>query len=250
VENVYFLENFTANDRISEGGLDLSAGERLREMVRRAGLTYEDFAHAIGRRGGSSVQRYMAPERNSIPIEMVERIASALVGRGRPAITREEVFALTNLQIYISGRAKMPESPEIEVAGQRRSIYSERDLPVCGQPSGRGDEYVFTEALSLVPRPADLVSVRDAYAVYCHADTMAPRYRPGELLYIDPVRPVAPGDDVIVQLADGTGFVRELVRQTARTVVCRQHNPPQEHTYPITRVRSVHLIIMATRVRV
>jgi hypothetical protein len=233
-----------------EGGRDLSAGERLREMVRRAEMTYGELAHAIGKRGGSSVQRYLAPERDSIPIELVEKLASALVGRGRPAITREEVFALTNLQIDTSGRIKMSARPEIEVAGQHRSIYADRDLPVYGQPSGRDDEYVFADLLSLVPRPAILVSVRDAYAVYCHADTMVPRYRPGELLYIDPIRPAAPGDDVIVQLADGTGFVRELVRQTARAVVCRQHNPPQEHTYPIARVRSVHLIIMATRVRV
>jgi phage repressor protein C with HTH and peptisase S24 domain len=250
VENVSKWTQSSPNELYRAGRRELSAGARLREMLRRAGMSYDDFARAIGKRRGSSVQRYLDPDRDDIPLNLIEPIASALVGRGRPAITREEIFSLTNLRLDTSRVQKTPSRSEIGVATQLRSIYIDRDLPVCGQPSGRDDEMVFGNVLSLVPRPADLLSVRDAYAVYCHADTMQPRYRPGEMLYIDPIRPVAPGDDVIVQFTDGTGFIRELVAQTPRTLTCRQHNPPREHVYPIASVRSVHLVIMASRIRV
>jgi phage repressor protein C with HTH and peptisase S24 domain len=233
----------------------MSAGDRLREMVRRAGMNYDDFAKSIGFRRGSSVQRYLDPDREYIEIRLCERIAQALVGRGSPPIAREEVYALTNLRLQI-GRAdnhqivKFPQTGEIEVAGVAGAIYTVRDLPIYGRSSGKGDEYIFGEALSLAYRPVDLLSVRDAYAVFCHTDHMAPRYKPGELLYIDPIRPVAPGDDVIVRLNDGTGFVRELIRQTPKAVICRQHNPPHDYEYPASRVQAVHLIVVATRVRV
>lgn len=236
----------------------MSAGDRLREMIKRAGFSLEKVAHEVGFKQASSLQTYVSPEREFIKFELVQKLARTLVGRGTPPITTEEVFSLAGVNPVITngprritgGRA---ENARVEFGAADVAPYGLRNLPLLGTARGGGDEYYFgngAEVLSLTYRPIELLNVRDAYAVYVHGDSMSPRYEPGEMLYVDPVRPVRAGDDVIVQLADGQGFVKRLVRRTGRSVVCRQFNPPEEVEYPSDQVRALHLIISATRVRV
>lgn len=234
------------------------AGMRLREMLRRAGLSFDRFARESGFARASSVQRYLEWERGFLPFDKVERFARTLVGRGEPPITREEVYALSGVNpvpLPSQRTAKTPPRGEIEIAPNVDNIgYIEADLPLLGRPMGGGsDTYVFgredNDMLALTARPIVLRNVPEAYAIYAYGDAMVPRYRPGEMLYIDPIRPIVPGDDVVIRMRDGTGFVREFVRRTLVTVVCRQHNPPTEIEYPATDVESLHLIIGATRIR-
>lgn len=257
------MENVTRPPlNLSDGGQDesqtMSAGDRLREMLHRAGLSYEAAAKACGYKRASSLQTYVDPTRDFIKYDLVEKLARLLVGRGSPPITAEEVFSLAGVNPVItntprrmvSGRA---EKVPVEFGAANVAPYGPRDLPILGQARGGDDEYFFgngADVLSLAYRPIELLNVANAYAVYVHGDSMAPRFEPGELLYVDPVRPARPGDDVIVQMADGQGFVKRLVRRTQRIVICRQFNPEEEIEYLASQVRSVHLIISATRVRV
>ena len=142
---------------------------------------------------------------------------------------------------------------EIQIAPDTLNLaYMERDLPIRGEVDG-DDAYIFgpeEKNLAMTARPVALANVPSAYAVYAHGESMRPRYRPGELLYVDPIRPAAPGDDVVIHFVDGTGCIRELVRRTAKTVTVRQHNPSKETELPAERVIAVHLIIASTRVRI
>lgn len=133
------------------------------------------------------------------------------------------------------------------------SVYGKRDRPIRGHARGMdGDEaYRFdSDELGLTYRPVELLGVRDAYAVYVAGTSMSPRFEPGEMVYIDPNRPVKGGDDVVVQLADGQGYIKRLVRRTAKTLHCRQFNPARDCDYAADQVKAVHLIVGATRVRV
>lgn len=99
-------------------------------------------------------------------------------------------------------------------------------------------------------RPPALRGMRQLYAIYFHGDSMWHRFKPGEHGIVDPVRPVAPGDEVLVQLSSEDGssevssvLVKALVRQTAREVTLRQYNPDLTFTLSRSRVVRLHRIL-------
>lgn len=238
----------------------MSAGDRLREMIKRAGLSHDKVAQAVGLARASSLQTYVAPDREFIKFDLVQKLSRALVGKGTPPITTEEVFSLAGVNpVLTNAPRRLPQGRtenvpvEFGAADVRPYSYGPPDLPLLGQVRGGNDQYYFgngTDVLSYTYRPVELLNVKGAYAVYVHGDSMSPRFEQGEMLYVDPIRPARPGDDVIVQMQDGEGYVKRLVRRTQRVIVCRQFNPPEEVEYPAGEVRSIHLIITATKVRV
>jgi phage repressor protein C with HTH and peptisase S24 domain len=124
-------------------------------------------------------------------------------------------------------------------------LFHGEDLPVLGDARG-GDHGFFFEngaVRAYVPRPSGLVKVQNAYAVYMNGHSMEPRYFPGELLYIHPIRPAKPGDFVCLELVDGQGFIKQLVRRTQKTVFVSQLNPPKQIEIPADNVKSIHLVV-------
>lgn len=227
---------------------------RLRELRERSGLAMEKLARRLGYKGASSYQRYESLDRAEyLDFDLAERIADAIAGSGSPPITRNEVLELAgDLRRIDQQQGNASTAGEITLAGSGIVPYGLRDLPILGQSRAGDGRYYFdngANAHSLTYRPMELLNVSDAYAVYVNGDSMSPRFKHGELVYIDPHRPPAPGDDVVVQLRDGQGFIKELVRRTARVVICRQHNPAAEVEFAADNIRSIHLIISATKVR-
>ena len=92
-------------------------------------------------------------------------------------------------------------------------------------------------------RPESLRDVAEAYAVRVDDDSMAERFIHGNLLQIDPTRPVRPGDNVVLQLKDGQCFVKILVRRTERATICRQLNPEQNIEFKASEVDKIHLVV-------
>jgi phage repressor protein C with HTH and peptisase S24 domain len=130
--------------------------------------------------------------------------------------------------------------------------FTDRRLRVLGQggaePSGR---FLMTpDAVDMVPCPAVLQDVPDAYAVFVVGDSMDPRYRAGEIVYVHPGKPWRRGDFVVVQLNVGDkpevyGYIKEFVSLTPSTLILRQLNPVEEIEFPRSQVRSIHKIIMS-----
>ncbi|HEV2098606.1 MAG TPA: LexA family transcriptional regulator [Stellaceae bacterium] len=201
----------------------------LRELRLRSGLSMEKLARALGFKQASSYQRYESEERKKhLPLVLTEALAKAVVGKGIPPITREEVMALADSVVI----GAVP--PHVNPPEGRLPIYRQGF-----SESG--------EARAFGPRPPQLADVLDGYGVYVEGDTMSPRFKAGELVYVDPVRPPGPGDDVVVHLATGQSFIGEFVRRDSTGIVCRQYNPPIETEYRTQFIRSVHLIVAATR---
>lgn len=73
-----------------------STGRTLLDFKERSGLSLSKIAKAAGYAGASSIQRYFDEDYDKLlPPEIAERLTKALVGRGRPAITVEEMAGLT-----------------------------------------------------------------------------------------------------------------------------------------------------------
>lgn len=129
----------------------------------------------------------------------------------------------------------------------------DRMIPVLGEAVGGSDgEYLFNgQVLDYIASPPSLANVRDAYAIYIDGESMVPRFKPGETLYVHPAKPARRGDDVIVQLrptSDGSpprGYVKEFVGWSGTELLLRQHNPAGEVRFARDDVVSVHPIILA-----
>lgn len=128
-------------------------------------------------------------------------------------------------------------------------------IPVYGRAQG-GPEGKFEfngEVMGWEQRPPNLRGVRGVYAVYIDGESMYPRYKPGETVVAHPGRPIARGDDVVVQIAPDEegeaplGYVKELVSLNSKELIVKQFNPNIEIRFPRERVISVHRIVSADR---
>ena len=128
----------------------------------------------------------------------------------------------------------------------------ERRLPVLGRAVG-GDSglYEFNGAvIDYAPCPPWLADVDGAYGVYVDGESMVPRYRPGELVYVHPNRPPRKGDDVVVQIDGGDGegapprgFIKTYVGYMGDKLMLEQYNPAGPVEFVRGEVVSVHTIV-------
>lgn len=125
-----------------------------------------------------------------------------------------------------------------------------RMLPVLGEAVGGDDgQYTFNgQVLDYVACPPSLANVPNAYAVWIDGESMYPRYKSGELVYVHPGKPARRGDDVIVQIKPRDehmpprGFVKELVGFIGDKLVLKQYNPDIRIEFPRSDVISIHPI--------
>lgn len=139
----------------------------------------------------------------------------------------------------------------------------QRDLPVLGtghcgiiEFGSNGDavrieqtQFEPTTVIRYVTRPLALMGVPSAYAIYFVGESMYPRFQPGEMGIVDPRRPPARGDDVLVQLRSEDSdeitsiLVKRLVRQSPDFVELEQYNPAIVFKVPVNRVARIHRIV-------
>lgn len=113
-----------------------------------------------------------------------------------------------------------------------------RDVPILGVVVGgqKGDFTFDGYTLGHARRPAAIADLTNVYAMYVTGNSMDPRFRDGELVYVHRREP-AIGDDVVIQLmpeADGgipPGFIKRLVRRNGSHIICEQYQPPGEVRY-------------------
>jgi len=136
------------------------------------------------------------------------------------------------------------------VAGAHTAFGGPRDLPILGhvKAGGRGFFIENGERHGVTVRPEALRDVTGAYAVRVHDESMSPALEPGYLLFVDPTRPVKPGDNVVIQLADGQAFIKRLVRRTGRAMICKQFNPAGEVKYEPAKIKAVHLVVQVSMI--
>ena len=108
-----------------------------------------------------------------------------------------------------------------------------------------GDQEMFLDdgPIGYTPRPANLVGVRGAYAIYMVGDSMEPRYEQGWLLHVNPLKPPTRGRDVVVHKADQVVLIKQFVRWDSDALVLRQLNPPEELCIPRDAIVECHLVV-------
>lgn len=180
---------------------------KLKIVRERSGLSMAEVAKSLGFRGASSYQRYEDASlftKKYLPLDLTEKLARALVGRGVPPITAAEIMAL-------AGKVDGVRQRMIRLVGHVGA--GAQVIPI----DDMGDE---------VPCPwAELGA--EAVAVKVRGDSMIPAYYDGDLLYYDEKHTDFThflGRECVVALSDGRRFVKELRRTQSGQWYLHSHN--------------------------
>jgi len=193
------------------------AGSVIRKAREEAGLSQQELADEVGTRQQTidKIEKYDP-----------QRPKSGIKG----SITKANVIAHLGLQ-----PSRDNGTTAISLRRGRADVSRPHDLPLFSPRLGEGGHMaVPKEASALIKRPQLLADADESYAIKMVGNTMVPRFRHNETLYVDPT--FKPEDDkergefVFYSPNRRSAQVRQLLRQTAEHWVVAQYNPPKEMT--------------------
>lgn len=231
----------------------MNVRELIREKLAARGLSMKEASEAMGR-NHAYLQQYLE---RGVPVVLPEdaREALAPVLGVKPQELREYAEDVVKEQFkrFTGGSVNdnSPVRPSPRSAVPMRARASSDRLPVLGSAEGGadGNSPWNGDVVDYVPRPANLAGVPQAYAIYVYGSSMEPRYFPGEILYVHPVRPPTAGCFVLVQLkpkSDGdppSALLKMFMKKTANKLVLRQFNPDRTFDVKLSDVVAMHRIV-------
>lgn len=255
-------------------------GSKLIALRKRSGMSLREVAQGMGRAGVSSVQRYFDPLFNQpLRTSVAMDLAEAMVDRGDPPIRHEEFIELTDYQKLMEAATAEATATAIRLKELGRQynaqpVVSAAPPTLRGQPKdvpayasamaadltfdsdNNGPEPVemmtfqMSDVVTYVRRPPGIDNDRAVYVVYVSGESMFPRYKQGDPVFVDPKRPPAIGDDVVVQLTAGdeseevvVGLIKTLAKRTSTHLELEQYEPRIRFSVPVSKVARVHRVI-------
>lgn len=211
----------------------------LRTLREAAGLTQAALAERINTTQ-SQIDRLEKGERR-LTIDWMTRLGGALGVEPAALMGPIELRSVTASPPPIPQRHEMP-----------------RDVPVFGTAMGANGDGAFTINLGgqvdMVRRGPGIASNRGVFAIYVEGESMAPRFQPGELVYLDKNRPIRTGDDVVLVVEmPGKGdepraYLKRLVRRTADRWICEQFNPPKDVEFQVATLKDKFRVLTLNEV--
>ncbi|KAB1076677.1 LexA family transcriptional regulator [Methylobacterium soli] len=220
--------------------LDNAVRRRLEEEMNAQGREMKELSIAAGL--GETYVRD-ALKRGRGKLENLFKVAAEL---GKSA---DWLVGVVDGAAELRGRATL--AAESSVIRREAAPQYGPPLDVLGVVKGGDDgRLVYNgQVIETIPRPPILENVEDAYATYVAGDSMRPRFKEGEKVWVHPHRPARRGDDVVVQIhpeQEGDapeGYIKEFVRYSGSMLVLYQHNPAGEIEIDRKLVKSIHVIV-------
>jgi len=217
-------------------------GKWLKGELARAQVKQADLARELSARLGRNIDRAtvnkMVTEKRGISADELI-IITGYLGVELPTGLRNNTY-----QLEIKSQQNVPQfSPKLSV-------------PVLGKYGQSFDgtlSFAEEDCVEWTFSPPGLEHAQGIYAAYIHGTQMTPRYRPGEMVWINPNRPLKSGDDTLVKLIDKKtreiiGIVREFVTWRDTELVLQSYNPNKEEIYSRDEVVSIHPIVFSSRI--
>jgi|SRR5579859_209299 len=211
---------------------------RLKEFRDLAGFSMQALADRVGTTA-PQINKLEKGERR-LTLDWMTRLAAALGIEPKdllPALPQSRAPRAGSDRPLVSGDA---------APGPRVPARDPRDLiPVRSAARGGDEQEMFLEdgPIDYIARPHSLLNVRDAYSIYMIGDSMIPRFRPGQLLHINPYKPAQVGSGVVVTKTDNVVLIKEFVRRSESMLHLKQYNPVIELKYPLTDIRDLHVVV-------
>jgi transcriptional regulator with XRE-family HTH domain len=208
-------------------------GQRLRSIRTRAGLTVKALAHLLNL-APTTVQSWEARSTTKpLPPDTVARLTAALLGRGSPPVTQNELTALAAWWSTDS-----VSTPPSNAQRQRNASW----------PAARPIRIIASRPLAWGAMIVDTNQTTTAFAVIMQDNSMAPRYDAGDLIYCDPNRPAAIGSYAIAITADGSAYVGRLTSANPHDTTLTTLNPPQDRVLPTETIATLARILTTAEI--
>lgn len=127
-----------------------------------------------------------------------------------------------------------------------------RNVPVfgtvAGSMNGHGSFQLTSDVVDYVARPPGIAAARDVYALYVEGESMTPLFSPGDLVFVNPHKPIRVNDAIIIQEADTqnglpAAFIKLFKRRTERGIITEQLNPRSEITFLNREGTKLHKVL-------
>lgn len=220
----------------------MGIGKRIQVAMAQAGKRPVDIANHLGIKDAAVSQWFAkdtGPKSDRLPklaSFLGTTVDSLLIDHAQnvqPASPKNEV-RVPEVALTLPSKDEMP-----------------RDIPILGTVSGGagGLQMLNGEPLDWGRRPPRLKDRKDVFGVLVEEMSMLPRHAPGDLVYVERLRPPRVGDDVVVQLQDGPeaehrAILKRLAKVTPTKITLEQFNPPKLIEVP--RKNVVHLYRVMT----
>lgn len=209
---------------------------RLRTARKALNLSQGDLAERVGmsQQGIGEIERGIVdrPKKLRELARAVQRTEDWLLGEDGPP-TAAHSTTIRSADVAMPARDAMP-----------------NDVPVHGTAAGSLEgSFIFDGGeVDYVRRPPGIANARDVYAIFVEGASMEPEHPEGDLRFVNPRRPIRPGDSAVVQVkyqefGRPQGFIAHFVRRDARRLVVKKLNPESTLEFEADHVVSVHKVL-------
>ncbi|WP_408884471.1 XRE family transcriptional regulator [Komagataeibacter xylinus] len=221
---------------------------RVREIKEARGLTSAELSRRSGilpptlskiELGQRSVTKNSAPR---LAEALGVNIADLYADVGAPIVQMEDTEPAPS-DDTIGRKIVSIESPRVALP---------LHVPVYGTAACSSGDGAFLllsgEVVDRAPLAPGIQHRKEVYGLYIEGDSMEPWKRPGQLVYVDPVRAPSKRDRVVVVIRDDKrginhAYIKEYVKKTDDHLVVIQYNPPKTIEWSISDVVSCHRIL-------
>lgn len=211
----------------------------MRELRQAAGLSQEKLAELAGT---------SQPQINKLETGQRKMTVDWAVKLAQPLGVEPAVLLGLDLPagpaMARPARPAMPPLLRIPPVGTQAQAAA--SMPVRAAARGGVDQEMFLEdgPIDWIARPDYLKNARDPYAMYVVGESMMPRFRPAQLLHVNPHKPPAPGAGVVVVKRNKAVLVKEFVRRGPEAVVLREYQPAdREFAVPLEELDTLHTVV-------
>lgn len=208
---------------------------QLRELRQAAGLSQEKLAEMAGT---------SQPQINKLEAGQRKMTVDWAVKLARP------LGVDPTLLLGLSGDGPATPAAPARPAPPARTVAAPslptQAMPVRAAARGGVDQEMFLEdgPIDWIARPDYLKNARDPYAMYVVGESMMPRFRPAQLLHVNPHKPPAPGSGVVVVKRNRAILVKEFVRRLPEGTVLREYRPTdREFLVQAEEIDTVHTVV-------
>lgn len=208
----------------------------MRELRQAAGLSQEKLAELAGT---------SQPQINKLETGQRKMTVDWAVKLARPLGVEPTVLLGLDPASPSAGPRPRATPPPLLRALPASSLVPE-PMPVRAAARGGVDQEMFLEdgPIDWIAKPDYLKNARDPYAMYVVGESMMPRFRPAQLLHVNPHKPPAAGAGVVVVKRSKAVLVKEFVRRAPEGVVLREYRPAdREFVVADEELDTIHTVV-------
>ncbi len=164
-----------------------------------------------------------------LTVEWMVRLAKPLGCDPRDLLLAPTLAASAHRDVQESGNEKPPETLPI-----RRLTHLEKEE----------DTFTLGEEIDRTPKPFFLAHTQDAYAVYVIGKNMAPMFRAGQLLFVNPHKPPIRESGVLVIEKKGCVHLKAFGGRSRGSLRLRDFQPKeQEILIKESDIKEIHAVV-------